>query len=84
MAADASGAAGFIRRGQDLVLPIAMITSVLVILVPLPPALLDVLLAGNITVSVIVLLTTIYVKSPLEFSIFPSLLLATTSGSLGA
>ncbi|TWU27788.1 flagellar biosynthesis protein FlhA [Bythopirellula polymerisocia] len=82
MAADASGAAGLARRCQDLVLPIAMITSVLVILVPLPPALLDVLLAGNITVSVIVLLTTVYVKSPLEFSIFPSLLLATTLARL--
>ncbi len=82
MAADASGAAGIARRSQDLVLPIAMITSVLVILVPLPPALLDVLLAGNITVSVIVLLTTVYVKSPLEFSIFPSLLLATTLARL--
>lgn len=82
MADGASGAAGIARRCQDLVLPIAMITSVLVILVPLPPALLDVLLAGNITVSVIVLLTTVYVKSPLEFSIFPSLLLATTLARL--
>lgn len=82
MAADASGAAGLARRGQDLVLPIAMITSVLVILVPLPPALMDVLLAANITVSVVVLLTTIYVQSPLEFSIFPSLLLATTLARL--
>jgi flagellar biosynthesis protein FlhA len=69
-------------RASDLVLPLAMITSVLVILVPLPPALLDVLLAANITVSVVVLLTTIYVKAPLEFSVFPSLLLATTLARL--
>lgn len=67
---------------QDLVLPVAIITSVLVILVPLPPALLDVLLAANLTISVIVLLTTIYVRTPLEFSIFPTLLLATTLGRL--
>ena len=60
----------------------AIIASVLVILVPLPAALLDVLLAGNITVAVIVLLTTIYVRTPLEFSIFPSLLLATTLARL--
>ncbi len=71
-----------IRRIQDLILPIAIISSVLVIMVPLPPALMDVMLAGNITVAVIVLLTTIYVKSPLEFSIFPSLLLATTLARL--
>jgi flagellar biosynthesis protein FlhA len=73
---------GIIRRSQDLVLPIAIVASVLVILVPLPTHLLDVLLAGNITVAVIVLLTTIYVKTPLEFSIFPSMLLATTLARL--
>jgi flagellar biosynthesis protein FlhA len=41
-----------------------------------------VLLAANITISVVVLLTTIYVKAPLEFSVFPSLLLATTLARL--
>ncbi len=82
MASAESGAMGLLRRVPDLVLPIAIIASVLVILVPLPPALLDVLLAGNITIAVIVLLTTIYVRSPLEFSIFPSLLLATTLARL--
>jgi flagellar biosynthesis protein FlhA len=82
MASELSGAAGMVRRCQDLVLPVAIVTSVLVILVPLPTALLDVLLAGNITVAVIVLLTTIYVKTPLEFSIFPSMLLATTLARL--
>jgi flagellar biosynthesis protein FlhA len=59
-----------------------MISSVLVILVPLPTEIMDLLLAGNITIAVIVLLTTIYVKTPLEFSIFPSLLLVTTLGRL--
>jgi flagellar biosynthesis protein FlhA len=65
-------------RLRDLILPCAIISSVLVIMVPLPSALMDVLLAGNITIAVIMLLTTIYVRTPLEFSIFPSLLLATT------
>mgnify|MGYP005839884311 CR=1 FL=1 len=65
-------------RLQDLILPVGIIASVLVILVPLPPELMDVLLAANITIAVIMLLTTIYVRTPLEFSIFPSLLLATT------
>ena len=37
----------WLRRGQDLILPLSIIASVLVILVPLPPALLDVLLSGN-------------------------------------
>ncbi|MBX7167695.1 MAG: flagellar biosynthesis protein FlhA [Pirellulales bacterium] len=69
-------------RLRDLVLPVGIITSVLVIVLPLPPALMDVLLSANISVAVIMLLTTIYVKTPLEFSIFPSLLLATTLGRL--
>jgi flagellar biosynthesis protein FlhA len=51
-------------------------------MVPLPAALMDVLLAANITVAVLVLLTTIYVRTPLEFSVFPSLLLATTLARL--
>ncbi|MBI3838919.1 MAG: flagellar biosynthesis protein FlhA [Planctomycetia bacterium] len=69
-------------RLQDLVLPVGIVASLLVILVPVPTPLLDILLASNITISVIVLLTTIYVRTPLEFSIFPSLLLATTLGRL--
>jgi flagellar biosynthesis protein FlhA len=72
----------WLRRGQDLVLPLAIIASVLVILVPLPPPLLDVLLSANIALSVIVLLTTIYVRMPLDFSIFPTVLLATTLARL--
>ena len=69
-------------RYRDLVLPVGIIMSLVVILVPLPPAMMDLFLAGNITVGVIVLLTTVYVATPLEFSIFPSLLLATTLARL--
>ncbi|MGO8688204.1 MAG: flagellar biosynthesis protein FlhA [Thermoguttaceae bacterium] len=65
-------------RLRDLILPVAIIASVLVILVPLPPSLMDLLLSTNIAIAVIMLLTTIYVRTPLEFSVFPSLLLATT------
>src|SRR5207237_2087515 len=70
------------RSWQDFVLPAGLVTSVLVLLVPLPATLMDALLAANITIAVIMLLTTIYVRTPLEFSIFPSLLLATTLARL--
>jgi flagellar biosynthesis protein FlhA len=73
---------GLARRGRELIVPIALIGSVLVILVPLPTVVMDVLLAVNITAAVIILLTTIYVKTPLEFSVFPSLLLGTTLARL--
>ena len=69
-------------RFQDLILPIGIIASILVIMVPLPPVLMDLLLAANITVAVIVLLTTVFVRTPLEFSVFPTLLLVTTLARL--
>ncbi|MEM6364776.1 MAG: flagellar biosynthesis protein FlhA [Planctomycetota bacterium] len=71
-----------LARYRDLVLPLGVIGCLVVILVPLPPILMDLLLATNITVGVIVLLTTVYVETPLDFSIFPSLLLATTLARL--
>ncbi|MAY73931.1 MAG: flagellar biosynthesis protein FlhA [Phycisphaerae bacterium] len=49
-----------------------------VVLVPMPPAVLDLMISVNIALAVIVLLTTLHVTKPLEFSVFPSLLLATT------
>jgi len=78
VAAPPTASLGTIARLQDLILPIGIIASVLVIMIPLPAALMDVLLSANITVAVLVLLTTVFVRTPLEFNIFPSLLLATT------
>jgi len=82
MATGAAPRGSLLSRGQDLILPIGIIASVLVILVPMPSSLMDIFLSLNITVAVIILLTTIYVRTPLEFSIFPSLLLATTLARL--
>src|SRR6266550_7697490 len=56
----------------------AAIALLMVILIPLPPTVLDFLLVLNLTLSAVVLITTIYVQSPLEFSVFPSLLLGVT------
>ncbi|HEY2827140.1 MAG TPA: flagellar biosynthesis protein FlhA, partial [Pirellulales bacterium] len=77
-----AGTSSPLARWQDLILPVSLIASILVIIVPVPPALLDILLSINITLSVIILLTTVYVRTPLEFSVFPSLLLATTLARL--
>src|SRR6185295_12411526 len=67
-----------IHQNRGMIFPLAFISLLFVILVPLPPGVMDILLVMNITLSAIVLITTIYVQSPLEFSVFPSLLLATT------
>jgi len=77
-----TGLRGFFARNRGLIFPVLIVASVLVIIAPLPPILMDVLLACNVTIAVIILLTTIYVNRPLEFSVFPSILLATTLARL--
>ena len=63
---------------RGLVLPITIIGAILVFVVPIPPQLLDVLLSVNLTVAVVVLLTTLSIRTPQEFSAFPTILLTTT------
>ncbi len=65
-------------RGSQLIVPAALIAVVLLMVVPLPPLLLDVLLSIDIGLSVVLLLTVVYLKQPVEFSVFPSLLLLLT------
>jgi len=57
---------------------IGVITILVVMIIPLPPVLLDFLLALNITLAITILLIAMYTLKPLDFSIFPSLLLVTT------
>ena len=66
---------GFIERNRNLLMPIAALGLIFVVLTPLPTAMMDFLLVTNITVSALVLITVMYIASPLELSIFPSLLL---------
>lgn len=70
------------KRWPDYLLPFGIIACLLVIFLPLPTVVMDMLLAANLSLAIIILLSTIYVKSPLELSLFPSILLATTLGRL--
>jgi len=65
-------------RGTHLLAPAAVMAVVLLMVVPLPPLMLDLLLSIDIGLSVVLLLTVIYVRQPVEFSVFPSLLLLLT------
>src|SRR3954468_9137329 len=65
-------------RGASLLAPAAVMAVVLLMIVPLSPLILDLLLSVDIGLSVVLLLTVIYVKQPVEFSVFPSLLLLLT------
>jgi flagellar biosynthesis protein FlhA len=78
----APGVRGYILRNRGLIFPVLIVASVLVLLAPLPPLVLDLLLAANVTIAVVVLLTAIYVERPLDFSVFPALLLGTTLSRL--
>lgn len=69
-------------KHRHAIVPIGIIACLVVILVPLPPYLLDILLSANIAIAVVVLLTTIYIDAPLEFNIFPAMLVATTLSRL--
>src|SRR3981081_3250313 len=62
----------------EWIIPIAAVSLVFVMLVPLPSILLDMLLAMSITASVLVLLSAINILRPSQFSVFPSLLLLLT------
>ena len=60
-----------------------VILAIFLIIIPLPTWLLDMLFVVNIALSLVILLFTMYIKEPLEFSIFPSMLLITTIFRLG-
>nr|WP_297177241.1 flagellar biosynthesis protein FlhA [uncultured Agathobaculum sp.] len=71
------------KRLFDNVISVFVVVIVLFLLIPLPPFLLDVFFIVNISLSLIILLITMNIHEPLEFSIFPSLLLITTLFRLG-
>ncbi len=68
----------FLTKYSDIVLAFIVVGIVGMMIVPLPTVLLDVLLTTNISLSVIILLTSLYVPHALRLSVFPTLLLITT------
>ena len=67
-----------LKRSGEWTVPIAAVTMVFVMLVPMPSMILDLLLTFSIAASVLVLLTAIQVLRPVQFSVFPSLILLLT------
>ena len=60
-----------------------VVAIVLLLLIPLPPFALDMMIIFNLSISLVILLITMNIRNPLEFAIFPSLLLVTTLIRLG-
>jgi flagellar biosynthesis protein FlhA len=63
---------------SDLWMAVGVVAILLLMIIPLPPFVLDVLLSLSIICALVILMTSLYITKPLEFSTFPSLLLVTT------
>ena len=67
----------FTRQG-DILLASGIVIILFVMLIPLPTIVLDIMLTFNLSFAFVILMTAMFIKTPLEFTIFPSLLLVTT------
>ena len=65
-------------KNTDILMALSVVGVLLVMILPLPPVLLDLFLSFNITLSIIILMIGMYILKPLDFSAFPSILLLTT------
>ncbi len=67
-----------LRDRQDVVLATFVVSVIFMMIVPLPTWLVDVLIALNMSISVVLLMVAVYLRSPLDFAAFPAVLLITT------
>ena len=72
-----------ILKNNDIIMAIGLVIIVAMMIIPLPPMLLDILLTLNISLAVIILLVCLFIKEPLEYSSFPIILLVSTIFRLG-
>ena len=77
------GALASLLKNNDILMAIGIVIIVAMMIIPLPPMLLDILLTLNISLSVIILLVCLFIKEPLEYSSFPIILLVATIFRLG-
>src|SRR5215470_5096293 len=66
------------NASAEWLIPVATVATVFVMLVPVPAVILDLFLATSITLGVVVLLSALYILKPVQFSVFPTLLLFLT------
>lgn len=77
------GAFGKLRNSSDIVLAIFIIGIITMIILPVPPHVIDALLAINLMVAISLIMVSLYIPSAIELSMFPSILLITTLYRLG-
>ncbi len=80
------GKGGFLSKlsvGKDFLMAIGIMLIIALLIVPIPPFALDIFIALNMAISILILMVAMYLVSPLEISSFPSILLVTTLFRLG-
>ncbi|NOY40082.1 MAG: flagellar biosynthesis protein FlhA [Nitrospirae bacterium] len=68
----------FLKNHSDMVLALCMVVVLGIMLLPVPAFALDIFLSISVSIAIVILLTSVYIKKPLDFSVFPSLLLMVT------
>ncbi len=67
-----------LRKREDVFVAILMVSVIGVMILPVPPFILDILLSLSISLSITIIVTSIYIRKPLDFSVLPSILLMAT------
>ncbi len=67
-----------VKQRSDIAFAVSVVLVLAIMLLPMPSFFLDILLSISISISIVVLLTSVYIKKPLDFSVYPSLLLIVT------
>jgi len=70
-------------RSKDMAMALGLVVIIGLLIVPLPPGVVDLLVALNLALSIAIMLLTMYISQPLEFSVFPTVLLLVTLFRLG-
>ncbi|HDH01754.1 MAG TPA: EscV/YscV/HrcV family type III secretion system export apparatus protein, partial [Nitrospirae bacterium] len=68
----------FLKNRSDMALALSMVVILGIMLLPIPAFALDIFLSISVSIAIVILLTSVYIKKPLDFSVFPSLLLMVT------
>src|SRR3990170_658634 len=71
-----------LTKNSDALLAVMAVGIIVVMIIPVPAIMMDILLSFSITISIIIMLVSMYILKPLEFSVFPSVLLLTTLARL--
>jgi len=67
-----------LAKRRDMLVAVGVVAILLVMIIPIPTPLMDILLTGSLSIGLVILLSTMYNSEPLDFSVFPSLLLVVT------